>query len=165
MMTDEARPKYNELRSMFLPQGETDWRKVFSVCFPKAELNPPASSVQIDAAANALGRNLPDDLISFHLVSDGIEIESVNLISPLAEIVDNNRDYRANGARLDCMPFDHMLFFGSELNGDMFAFPISQQGEYTGSIFLWSHETDCREFFAYSLLDFIIRYRAYSGES
>jgi SMI1 / KNR4 family (SUKH-1) len=163
MMSDEARPKYNELRSRFPASGDIDWHEVISVCFPQAEFSLPATTSEFDAAAGALGRSLPDDLISFLRTSDGVVIDSVNLISPVAEVIDTNLYYRGDDIIADYMPFEHMLIFGSELNGDRFVFPIAQRGEYFGSVFLWNHETDCREFFAYSLLDFILRYRAYSG--
>jgi hypothetical protein len=149
---------------MLFSATEPDWAKVVSTCFPLAELRPPPSTSQIEEAGSALGRPLPDELVALLKISDGLTVESVSLIFPLTELVDTNRDYRTNGARSDCMPFDHLLFFGSEANGDQFGFPISQEGDYMGPVFAWSHETDCREFFAYSLLDFFLRYRAYAGD-
>jgi hypothetical protein len=119
----------------------------------------------INEASLVLGRSLPPDLSNLLLAADGVTVNSVGLISPLSEIVATNLDYRVNKVRSDCMPFDHMLFFGSELAGDMFAYPISQKDDYTGSVFLWNHETDCREFFAYSLLDFVMRHSAYASNS
>ncbi|MCX6855838.1 MAG: SMI1/KNR4 family protein [Verrucomicrobia bacterium] len=161
-MTDDYRQKYNELRKLLLPQKPTDWRHVFAVCFPTAELVAPATQAALDVAKLTLGRHLPPDLESLLLTSDGVTVESVSLISSLSEIITTNIDYRVNRVRADCMPFDHMLFFGSAYDGDMFAYPISQKDDYIDSVFIWGHEMDCREFFAYSLLDYVMRLSAYA---
>jgi hypothetical protein len=69
-----------------------------------------------------------------------------------------NREYRTADYLDDRMPFDHLLFFGETGNGDDFAFPILRSGEVGSAVFMWEHETDCRQEYAGCLSDFLVHY-------
>jgi hypothetical protein len=45
----------------------------------------------------------------------------------------------------------HLVFIGSEGNGDLYALGVSATGVMSESVFLWDHETDGRRWIAESL--------------
>ena len=52
------------------------------------------------------------------------------------------------------MPFDHLLLFGGDGGGDLFAYPVRADGSTSAmGIFVWEHEDDSRTWRASSLRD------------
>jgi cell wall assembly regulator SMI1 len=125
---------------------------------PKAKLMPPAKETDIRAAESSLGIELPSDLKQLLRESDGVDAFYNHPVCSISQIVEMNHEYRTADYLADRMPFDHLLFFGEAGSGDDFAFPIYRNREIGSNVFVWEHETDCRQNYAGSLSDFLIHY-------
>ena len=125
---------------------------------PKAKLSAPASKEEIDAAESTLGTRMPSDLRGILEESNGVDGLYSSPILPLDRIVSMNQEYRTADYLEDRMPFDHLLFFGDTGNGDDFAFPIYKNGQVGDAVFMWEHETDCRQEYSGSLAGFLVHY-------
>jgi len=125
---------------------------------PKAKLMPPAKEAEILSAERSLGMNLPQELKEFLRESNGVDALYSHPVCPIDRIVEMNHEYRTADYLADRMPFDHLLFFGDTGNGDDFAFPIYRNGKIGDAVFMWEHESDCRQEYAGSLSDFLIHY-------
>ena len=134
------------------------WAQQVRICMPKARLMPPAKETDIQAAEGSLGIELPQVLKEFLRESNGVDGLYSHPVCPISRIVEMNREYRTADYLADRMPFDHLLFFGDTGNGDDFAFPIYRSGELGSAVFMWEHETDCRQEYAGGLSDFLIHY-------
>ncbi len=54
------------------------------------------------------------------------------------------------------MPFDHLVFFGEDGGGDLFAFAVHADGRnHKDDIYRWDHETDGRSWYAACLEQFL----------
>jgi hypothetical protein len=137
------------------------WRELVSQLFDDAKFSPPAAPADIQAVEPALELSLPDDLKGFLLESNGL---AAHYGSPLVwstrEMVEQNRLFRSNADFAELyMPFDCLLFFGADVNGDQFAYRVlAGRIRETSWIFKWDHESDNREWFAADLKDFFRRY-------
>jgi hypothetical protein len=77
------------------------------------------------------------------------------------ELIAQNRLFRENADFAELyMPFDSLLFFGAEGNGDQFGYRIlGGQIRPTSFIYEWDHESDDRVWFATDLADYFRRSR------
>jgi hypothetical protein len=62
------------------------------------------------------------------------------------------------GFRSLFIPFDALLFFGDDANGDLFFFPILDGETGHGSVFRWDHETDSRILQEHNLKTFVDKF-------
>lgn len=131
-----------------------------ALCFEDCKLAPPVLSGAIAAAENALGCTLPDDLKQLYAQTNGVFVNfSAPFVMPLEEAVKENQTLRDSPEFRDLyMPFNHMLVFGREGNGDPFFFPIHADGSLAHDVFIWDHETDSRSYFANGVKDLFLRY-------
>ena len=56
------------------------------------------------------------------------------------------------------MPFDCLLFFGVEGNGDLYAFRVLRGEVQSYAVFRWDHESDSRTAVAGGLSSFVDRW-------
>src|SRR5207237_7024202 len=120
----------------------------------------PATESQLAALAESIAVVLPSELRELLLESDGITADfGSGIVWPLGEIRRHNREFRENADFSELyMPFDHLLFFGEDGDGDQFAFAIQADGHIRRpDVFRWEHETDARTWYAGRLEQFFER--------
>jgi hypothetical protein len=138
----------------------TSWTALAKACFEDfEEARPPVDEKVIKRFERKLRRALPEELRSFYLECNGFVAQSrSSIVFPIQDLFTTNERVRNNSLYEMCMPFDHLLFFGEEGNGDMYAFPIQADGQYRGGdVFEWEHESDSRKWKANSLRDLLLR--------
>ena len=131
------------------------WRELILALDADAEFHSPASAEQIKQAEMALGQPLPSELVMLLSETNGAEISfGVSLVWAADKIAENNMrlrgEWHPGGEMGGIMPIDHLLFFGESSNGDLFAFPITNEG-VRNQVFVWDHEDDSRRCEANSL--------------
>ena len=85
--------------------------------------------------------NFHQDFKIFQIV---LTVYLINTVVPMSE------DYKDH-----YKPLDYLLFFSDSGCGDLFGFAILNGQVQTDDIFVWDHETDCRNFVAVSLEIFL----------
>lgn len=150
--------RYNELLGRI--RAADSWLERAKICFPDATAPGPASGRAIQRAEKALGRKFPAPLQQVYRECGGIRAHyGTPFVMPLDDLVAKNEWFRSDDALAEFhMPFEHLLLFGEEGNGDMYAFPIAIDGGYgMRSIFEWNHEDDSRSWRASSIADLFAR--------
>jgi hypothetical protein len=129
------------------------WQELIRRLITDCEFAPPASLGRLAAAEQALGVELPGDLRSLLLESDGVLGEyGLGLVWSVERIETDNIAFRSNADFRELyMPFDHLLFFADAGNGDQFAFAILAGAVRRPDVFAWNHEDDSRTWVAPSL--------------
>jgi hypothetical protein len=122
-----------------------DWRKHISALSPVVGFSPPVRPEEICDAEAKLDVIFPGDLKELLGQSNGLAYCGASLIWSADEIVRQNLDMRTErGFRSLFIPFDALLFFGDDANGDLFFFPILDGKIRNEFLFRWDHETDSR---------------------
>ncbi len=136
------------------------WRSLISGLFADAKFFAPATTSELERAETELQISFPDELRSLLLETNGVAAHySSPLVWPVEEIVTQNRLFRENADFVQLyMPFNSLLFFGGEGNGDQFAYRIlGGRIRATSFIYEWDHESDGRVWFATDLPDYFRR--------
>ena len=135
------------------------WRELVSRLFDDARFQPPATADQLRQVESALAVTLPADLRSLLLESNGVAAYySAPLVWSAAELIEQNVLFRGKPEFRELyMPFDSLLFFGAEGNGDQFAYRILGGQIREAWVYEWDHESDDREWFAHDLNDYFQR--------
>lgn len=136
------------------------WREMVSALFNDARFTAPANPAEIQRVEDAFQLALPVDLKGFLLETNGMVANyGSHLVWSTREIIEQNRLFRDNADFPELyMPFDCLLFFGADVNGDQFAYRVlAGRIRETSWIFKWDHESDNREWFAADLKDFFRR--------
>ena len=139
------------------------WRETIETFCSRCKFYDPATNEQIAALETALGVQLPDDLMSLLLETNGVLGEydeaydsGLGVVYSTEGIAEINLMMRQHeGLRKVFMPFDHLLFIGDDGAGDQYGFPISATNAVQSEIFLWDHESDDRSPIAYSLEEYL----------
>jgi SMI1-KNR4 cell-wall len=123
-----------------------DWRKHVSTLSTDVEFRPPARPAQIRDAESKLGVVFPKELKELLRQSNGlIDCCGGTFVWSTDEIVKRNLEMRTYRAfRKLYMPFDPLLFFGDEGNGDLYFFAILDGKIRDPAVFRWDHENDSR---------------------
>jgi len=127
------------------------WRTFVTTRGDGCALGPPTSEKRLTETETALGISLPTQLRDLLREADRIvDRLGADVVWPPERLVDENRRMRTDDGLRDLyMPFDHLLFFGEEGGGDLFAFAVHGDGiVHKLDIFRWDHETDAREWYA-----------------
>jgi hypothetical protein len=140
------------------------WRGILRRVVPGARLARGASARALAAARSALSVSLPPELSQLLSETNGVGGDhGVALVFSVADLVSQNRAFR-EPAELDLelyKPFDSLLFFGAEGNGDLFAYD-----QASSTIVRWDHETDERPEVARDLEQYLrARAEAASGDA
>ena len=120
----------------------------------------PTDDTAIAAAEAALGVAFPDELAALLRETNGVStVDGPEVVWSCERIVSENQTVRADqdlAARY--MPFDHLLLFGEQGTGNLFAYGI-QQGvvRRPDIIYIWGHETDSRTAWAFSLGQYLLQ--------
>ena len=132
------------------------WRGLIEKLSDDYKFYPPASDLEIAEAEDALGVAFPAELRTFLGETDGLgDKYGGGLVWPAGQIKATNLEFRRSpDFRESHQPFDSLLFFGNEANGDQFAFRFFE-GAAGRDIFVWDHETDDRLLVAPSLEKYI----------
>lgn len=142
-------------------EGVTDsWMSLIAIAVADAQFQPPAQAGAFAEVEAGLGFSLPDELKGFLLETNGLIADfGADVVWSLSEILRRNVEMRgAEGFKRLYMPFDNLLFFGDDGDGDLFAFPVQADGCINQpDIFRWDHETDGRVWFAPGLRRFFDR--------
>ena len=134
--------------------GKPSWKQMIKKAASDAEFVNPAEAKQFESIEKLLGVQLPQVLRELLLESDGVKANyGAEIIWSGAEIQQQNQLFRSDkDFKQLYMPFDHLLFFGSDGGGDQFAFAIHADNQiHKHDIFRWKHETDERIWLANSL--------------
>jgi len=121
------------------------WREFVSEIRSGYKFHAPASEAEITKLEQSLHVTLPGELRSLLLEMDGLyDSTGARLIFRAEDILKTNRDHRDEfSIRMFKTSFASLLLFGDWGNGDMFAYPISQNGTIDGPrIVEWRHESD-----------------------
>ena len=123
----------------------------------ECKFNNSASHAEILELEVALNINIPVELKSLLNKTNGISDKyGANLIWSAEKILKENKDFRADeGFRELYMPFENLMFFGDEINSDLFAFIILNNRINRHDIYVWEHETDSRVWFASNLENYL----------
>ncbi|MGY8770569.1 MAG: SMI1/KNR4 family protein [Pirellulales bacterium] len=110
-----------------------------------------------DQVKQALGHNLPDELVEFYARWKSITGEyELSVIWPAERVIEENQYFRqSKDFGTLYMPFDCCLFFSDAGNGDRFFVPVYKDGSASTQIYVWNHETDERIWIAGSVHQFI----------
>jgi hypothetical protein len=149
---------YNELLGKM--RGVESWLERAKACFSDATAPGLVSDREIERVEKRLGRSLPLPLGEIYRECGGVLARhSTPLVMPLDQLVERNEWLQNTTSIADLyMPFDHLLFFGEEGNGDLYAFPIAMDGGYGNrNIYEWNHENDSRSWRASSVSDLFAR--------
>ncbi|MEX2153303.1 MAG: SMI1/KNR4 family protein [Gemmatimonadaceae bacterium] len=136
------------------------WRELISRSFADAKFSAPATLSEVERAERALGVSFPPQLRLLLLETNGVAAHySSPLVWPVEEIISQNQLFRTKPEFAELyMPFDCLLFFGAEGNGDQFAYRIlNGRIPETSWIYEWDHEGDDRVWFARDLADYFGR--------
>ena len=155
-LDDADRDRYFELQSRL--RGAQTWKERITRCMPEAEFQPGATAADFAAVEKALGHGIPNKLKELLVESNGVEVDCDELFYSTSQIIKENRSLRTDEIYADRMPFDHLLIFGDVGDGDQFAFPLNRNGQFNDSVFIWSHESDCREKYANGLHDYLLKF-------
>lgn len=131
--------------------------------FPGAGLREPTEMSEIVEAERRLGRTLPTELKQLLRESNGVVGHShVDTVWNSDQIAEQNLLFWSNESFAQLyMPFDALLFFGSNGGGDQFAFVQKPQ---RADIFVWEHESDSRRWVANNLRDYLGRSLRVGGD-
>jgi hypothetical protein len=122
----------------------------------------PASEEDIAAAETAVGCALPEVLRSLLAETDGL---GDGLVLSAHEIARTNEEMRTTADFAELyMPFEPLLFFGAEGNGDLYAFRILAGDANPTDVFVWDHESDSRTATAFGLERYVRGERWHAGE-
>lgn len=136
------------------------WKTYIAALARDARFGAPANQDELAEAESELGLALPEELKLLLTECDGIVADyGTEVVWPASELLRRNQEMRiANSLRDLYMPFEHLLFFGDDGGGDLFAFGVQGNGSIgRPDIFRWEHETDGRIWFASSLKNFFGR--------
>jgi hypothetical protein len=139
------------------------WRELINVAGKNREdgpvLHTAASDEDIRQAESLLGIEFPTDLVNLLKETNGVDTEYGEFLWSARKIAEENLAFRQNPdfARI-YMPFDPLLFFGQELNGDLYAYRILQGEVQPETVYRWDHESDSRQFVAAHLPSFVERW-------
>ena len=139
------------------------WRERIGALFGDARFSAPAKDDEIRRIERDLTLALPAELKALLQETNGVAANSGSpLVWPAGELVEQNRLFRTNPEFADLyLPFDSLLFFGADGNGDQFAYRILRDRvPETSGIYKWDHESDNRTWFASDLNDYFRRCRA-----
>ncbi len=147
-------------------QSPVSWRELCESVNPDCRFEDGATEASITALETEFGVNLPRDLRSLLLESDGIGDAYGSGVCPVNRIRKINQEMRGTEDFADLYePFDAMLFFGELGNGDMVFFPVQPDGQIeSDAVHIWDHETDERLPYADSLRAFVERWYALEVE-
>jgi hypothetical protein len=134
------------------------WKETIQTCLPEARLSPPPTETELQELERALGHGLPESLRGLLSETNGIDHPHAGWsVHDTRTIIEMNLEFRAPEYLADLrMPFDHLLFVGGQ--EDPFAFPRLKNGTLGKYVYQWSHESDAREFYAFNLADFLVRF-------
>lgn len=129
------------------------WRGIARRVVPGVRLARGASGRALVLAEAALEVSLPKALRDLLSASNGlVAADGTWPVWPVAKLVSQNRAFR-DPAQFEAdlyAPFDRLLLFGGEGNGDLFGFDVALEPPTQG-IVKWDHETDARTTFAQDL--------------
>ncbi|GAB1694941.1 SMI1/KNR4 family protein [Krasilnikovia sp. M28-CT-15] len=139
------------------------WTELATAAHPEAEFTSPVSAAAIDEIVSRLGQQVPADLRSLLLETDGMLDEfGGDVVWTAKRIADDNIMFRTKPSFADLyQPFDGLLFFGDNGGGDQFAFVPGDPG---AGIVVWEHETDKRHRVADDLADYLRQILTVEGD-
>jgi hypothetical protein len=118
---------------------------------------PPATPADIASAEAVVGCAFPAPLRELLQVTDGLRDEyGGEVVFGVQEIARHNHEMRTFADFPELyMPFDCLLFFGSEGNGDLYGFRVLSGGADDLFVFMWDHESDSRSAVAFGLAKYV----------
>jgi len=136
-----------------------NWRElVADAAGPDADVQfrDPATPEQLERVETDLGIVLPSSLTELLLESNGIRC-GIEIFST-QQLIEENRSMRTTPDFRDLYwPFDDIVFFAAEGNGDLFGFKAigGNAEKWCFSVFEWDHETDSRTYVGGHLHSFL----------
>ncbi len=132
------------------------WSTFFQTNWHDCKMREPAVASVIERCESELSVTFPLPLLQLLRESDGIVgPRGEFLIFPVEEIIDCNVDMWLNQEYEGIyLPFESLLFFGSDEADNLFAYPILGDRPDKSKIFRWRRDTDSRMFYANGLEQF-----------
>lgn len=135
-----------------------EWREIVRRLVPRARFARGANHRALASAESVLSLTFPSELRGLLSATNGVTAEDgTRLVWSVAELVSQNRVFREL-ARRDAnlyAPFEGLLLFGEEGNGDVFAYQLEAGAPAVQTIVQWDHENDDRMAFARDLEDYL----------
>jgi SMI1-KNR4 cell-wall len=141
------------------------WQGLINGLRTGCQFADPANPDSIRQAEGRLSIKFPQDLFELLSETNGVISPSgTSLIWPVDRITLDNIELRTfpDFPQL-YMPFDHLLFFGDDGSGDLYAFRILAGIIRYSDIYEWIHENDSRQWFAGGLRDYLARSLGYDS--
>lgn len=134
-----------------------DWKSYIDSFTADVHYTEPASTEKLAEVEMQLNVKLPPKLSDLLNQTDGIfDQYNYPYVWSTNQIIEENLSVRNIEDYKDLyMPFDHLLFFSDSGCGDLFGFAILNGQVETDNIFVWDHETDCRNLVAVALEIFL----------
>jgi hypothetical protein len=106
----------------------------------------PVTAADVAAAESAVGCTLPDELRALLAETDGLTDDLGGAVVLSArDTAGVNREMRTREGFAELyMPFEPLLFFGAQGDGDLYAFRILAGQADSLYVYVWDHETDSR---------------------
>lgn len=124
----------------------------FRECQRSARSTHPQQKIEIDKVESLLNVTLPQELREIMLETNGVKGNyDLGIIWLLDRIINENRHDRDGFIEEYYMPFEKLVFFAESGIGDLFAFPVAQDGVCRDDVFVWNHENDRRMWVAPSV--------------
>ncbi|MDJ1136106.1 SMI1/KNR4 family protein [Streptomyces iconiensis] len=139
------------------------WTESASEAYDEVEFEEPEGAAAVEEAERRLGEALPPQLAELLAETDGVVGPyGLDVVWPLERIVEDNLRFRTESSLAELyMPFDPLLFFGDNGDGDQFAFVRQPE---RSDVFVWEHENDSRRWVAGGLRDYLQRSLTADGE-
>lgn len=133
------------------------WKNYIHSISKEYNFRDPAAESEITQIKEELNVELPEKLIKLFDETNGVfDIYDFPLIWSAEQMIEENLFYRNDEEYKNIfMPFDHLLFFASAGNGDLFGYAILNGHIQKEDIYVWDHEDDSRRWIASSLEEFI----------
>ncbi|MDR6726195.1 hypothetical protein J2W91_004701 [Paenibacillus amylolyticus] len=127
------------------------WKDYFQGISKDCIFSTPATKDEIDKVESLLNVSLPQEFKEIIFETNGVKESGLGLIWPLERIINENKHYRDGVLEEYYMPFGNLVFFADSGIGDLFAFPVAQDGVCRDDVFVWNHINDSRMWVAPSV--------------
>ncbi len=111
------------------------------------QFEQPATLEQLGDVEDSLSVVLPTALKDLLLETDGVVFPYGRTVFSAARLIEENVTMRTTGEFKELYwPFDGILFFADDGNGDLFGFKAlgGNAQDWCFSVYRWDHETDSR---------------------
>lgn len=136
------------------------WREFMEGMSDRFTFSTPAQQSQIDVVEEQLEVELPDELVTLWLETNGVRtFPKQNLVWSTEDFLWHNQEAFRDFPEYEqhFMPFDNLLFFSADAQGRIaYGYGIARSGDINyNRIYRWDRNTDSRVWVAMNLKNYI----------